>query len=156
MADSNGEYPTVIGPDAIFKGELTFEKGVRLLGQFEGQIQTKGDVLVADGAKLKGEVKAGSVRIDGEMNGNLEASGKVHLAASAKLEGDLKSARLEVADGASFIGQITVGPSVGKGAGSSPGGSGSSSSPSGSSSAQKTPDKPKAGAQPEPAVAGKR
>ena len=115
MADSNGEYPTVLGPDAVFKGELRFEKGVRLLGTFDGEIDTKGDLLVAEGAKLAGEVKAGSVRVDGDMKGNLSASGKVHLTASSTLEGDVKTSRLEVADGATFVGHLTVGPQNGNG-----------------------------------------
>ena len=84
MADNNtanGEYPTVIGADAVIKGELKFEKGVRLLGNFDGQIESAGNLLVADGATLSGDVKAGSVQIDGVMQGNLEATGKVKLAA---------------------------------------------------------------------------
>ncbi|MFQ5491036.1 MAG: polymer-forming cytoskeletal protein [Phycisphaerae bacterium] len=109
MADSNNDYSTVIGPDAHFKGELQFEKGVRLLGKFEGQVTTKGELVVAEGANLQGEVSAGNIRLDGEVNGNLRASGKVHLTASAKLEGDLTTNRLEVSDGAVFIGRCVVG-----------------------------------------------
>ena len=114
MAESNGEFPTTIGPDAVFKGELSFEKGVRLLGQFEGQIESKGSLVIAEGAKLAGDVKAGSVKVDGMVNGNLETSGKIQLSATARLEGDLKSARLEVADGATFQGRVVVGPQNGK------------------------------------------
>ena len=36
MADGGnpgpGEFPTILGPDANFKGELSFEKGMRLMG----------------------------------------------------------------------------------------------------------------------------
>lgn len=110
MADGNGDYETVLGPDAHFKGEMQFEKGARLLGRFEGQVITKGEFLVAEGASLDGEVDAGNIRLDGEVHGNLKASGKIHLSASAKLEGDLHTARLEVADGAIFIGHCVVGP----------------------------------------------
>ncbi|MCB9849291.1 MAG: polymer-forming cytoskeletal protein [Phycisphaerales bacterium] len=148
MADSqsiNGEFPTIIGADAVIKGELSFEKGVRLLGKFDGEITTKGNLVVADGAVLSGEVKAGSVQIDGQMSGNLEATGKVKLAASAKLEGDLRTARLEVADGATFIGKCSVGPNNGKA--TSGGGSSSGSAPA---------DKPKGGSQNQAVAAGKR
>lgn len=109
MASSNGEYSTVIGPDARFKGTLEFEKNAQLLGSFEGKIVTQGEFVVAEGAKLDGEVNAASIRLDGEVHGNLRASGKIHLSASAKLEGDLHTARLEVVDGASFIGHCSVG-----------------------------------------------
>ena len=37
MSEGNQEFPTIIGPDASFKGELSFEKGLRLQGKFEGK-----------------------------------------------------------------------------------------------------------------------
>lgn len=150
MAESNGEFPTVIGPDAVFKGELTFEKGVRLLGQFEGQIDSKGSLVIAEGAKLAGNVKAGSVKVDGVVNGNLETSGKIQLSATARLEGDLKSARLEVSDGATFQGRVVVGPQNGK----APAAANVSSSQSTSSnqSSNQSPDRKIQ----QPVVAGKR
>ncbi|MEE9295270.1 MAG: polymer-forming cytoskeletal protein [Phycisphaerae bacterium] len=109
-AGSGGDQATIIGPDAVFKGELTFEKSVQHLGRFEGQIQTKGHLLVAEGARLDGEVSAGSIDVEGEVKGNLRASGKIRLTSTAKLEGDLHTARLEVADGAVFVGRCVVGP----------------------------------------------
>lgn len=139
----NGEYPTVIGADAVIKGELIFEKGVRLLGKFDGEISSKGNLLIADGAVLSGDVKAGSVQINGSMSGNLEATGKVKLAASAKLEGDLRTARLEVADGATFVGKCSVGPDNGR----------PSTTSRSTSSEAKLDDKAKSAA-PQPAMAG--
>ena len=49
MADGNQQdFPTIIGPDASFKGELTFEKGLRLVGKFDGRITTAGRLHVAE------------------------------------------------------------------------------------------------------------
>ncbi len=110
MPESNGQYETIIGRDAKFKGELEFDKGVRVLGRFEGQVATKGDLHVAEGGRLNANVDAGNVQIDGQVKGNVKASGKVLLKASAKLEGDLQTARLEVAEGAVFVGNCRVGP----------------------------------------------
>ncbi len=109
MADSDNEYPTVLGPDAKFKGQLEFEKGVRLLGKFEGEITSGGQLLIADGASLSGDVKADSIRIDGNVKGNLDAGAKVQLTASAKVEGDVQAQRLEVAEGAVLVGHCMVG-----------------------------------------------
>lgn len=108
-SNANGEFTTVIGPDAVFKGELKFEKGVRHLGTFEGQIETKGHLLIAEGAHLTGEVIAGNIDVEGTVKGNLTSTGKVCLTSSARLEGDLHTARLEVADGAVFVGRCVVG-----------------------------------------------
>ena len=48
----NQEFPTVLGPDAKFKGELSFEKGMRVMGQFEGKITTPGRIHIAKEAKI--------------------------------------------------------------------------------------------------------
>jgi len=109
MTDSNTDFPTIIGADATFKGQMQFEKGVKLLGKFEGEIASEGELLVAEGATLNGDVKAGTVRIDGKVKGNLEAKAKVQLSSSARLEGDVQAARLEVAEGAVLIGRCVVG-----------------------------------------------
>ena len=109
MADDTTNFPTTIGADAVFKGELSFEKGVRLLGKFEGEITSGGELLVADGATLQGDVKAGSIRIDGNVKGNIDAATKVSLTSSARLEGDVQAQRLEVAEGAVLIGRCVVG-----------------------------------------------
>ncbi|MFQ5463551.1 MAG: polymer-forming cytoskeletal protein [Phycisphaerae bacterium] len=110
MADANNnEYPTVLGADAVFKGELAFEKGVRLLGKFEGEIDSGGRLLIAGGASLDGNVKADTIRIDGNVKGNLDAKAKVQLSESARVEGDVQAARLEVAEGAVLVGRCMVG-----------------------------------------------
>lgn len=110
MSEANGQYETVIGPDARFKGELSFDKGVCVQGQFEGRIVTKGNIHVTDTGRLKADVEAGNVKIEGQVKGNVNATGKVLLQSSARLEGDLQTARLEVAEGAVFVGHCIVGP----------------------------------------------
>lgn len=114
---SNGEFPTVLGPDASFKGDLQFEKGVRVLGAFEGTIQSKGKLHVAQGAKIKATIDAADVEVEGDINGNVTTSNKLQLKPSAKLHGDLRAARLEINEGAVFVGQCVVGPVNGDGKG---------------------------------------
>ena len=115
------EFSTVIGPDAQFKGELTFQGAVRVDGQFEGAIQTAGKVFVSKGGKLKAEVKAGSVALEGQVDGNLTADDRVELRATAQLRGDVRAAKLLVVEGASFVGRCEVGPTIGAAAPRAPG-----------------------------------
>ncbi len=109
MSEPTSEFPTVIGPDAKFKGELSFEKGVRVEGHFEGQIQSKGTLHIAEGAGVTASIEAANVRVEGACKGDLNVSEKLHLLATAKVEGDLRTNRLEIADGAIFIGNVVVG-----------------------------------------------
>lgn len=103
------EYPTVIGSDATFKGELSFEKSVRVLGHFEGQINTKGTLEIANGAMVQADVEAGNVSVEGEIKGNLAASDLIELKDSARIQGDIRCERLVVTEGASFVGHCHVG-----------------------------------------------
>lgn len=111
----NQEYPTVLGPDASFKGELTFEKGLRIQGRFEGKISTTGRLHVAREARLQADVEAGTIVVEGEIKGNLNAGDRIELKQSARYEGDLHAARLVVEEGAVFNGHVTVGPEAAKG-----------------------------------------
>ncbi len=113
MADI-GEFPTVIGPDASFKGEMTFEKGLRLQGKFEGKINTSGKLHVAKEARLSADVEAGAIVVEGEVKGNLTASDRIELKSSARYEGDLQATKLVVEEGAAFNGHVSVGPESGK------------------------------------------
>ena len=116
MADSSPQdYPTIIGPDANFKGELSFEKGMRIHGRLEGKINTAGRVHVAKEAKLQADIDAGSVLVEGEIHGNLSAVDRIELKNSARYEGDLKANKLVVEEGAVFSGHVSVGPDAVKG-----------------------------------------
>lgn len=109
MAELNGEFPTVIGADARFKGELSFDKGVRIEGAFDGHIKSKGTLHVAEGAHVAADVEASNVKVEGECKGDFKISEKLHLLATARVEGNLRTTRLEINDGAIFHGNVSVG-----------------------------------------------
>jgi cytoskeletal protein CcmA (bactofilin family) len=111
MADSSPQdFPTIIGPDASFKGEMTFDKGMRIHGRFEGKITTPGRIHVAKEAKLQADLDAGSVLVEGEVHGNLTAGERIELKNSARYEGDMRANKLIVEEGAVFTGHVSVGP----------------------------------------------
>jgi cytoskeletal protein CcmA (bactofilin family) len=118
---TQGDFTTVIGPDAVFKGELSFEKGVRVDGKIEGKITTKGYLGVSPGGKLQADVAAGNIIVEGQVTGNLSASDRVELRKTARLKGDIRASKLLVAEGAAFTGQCQVGPDAGAGAGAGTG-----------------------------------
>lgn len=117
----NQDFPTILGPDATFKGELTFEKGLRLHGRIEGKINSQGRLHIAKEAHLQADVEAGSIVIEGEVKGNLTATDRIDMKQSARYQGDLVASRLTVDEGAVFSGHVTVGPDAVKG-GTRPGG----------------------------------
>src|SRR5688572_975012 len=65
MAESN--ETTIIAGDTHIKGEMTFERAARIVGQFEGKITAKGQLQVADTAICRAEVNAAEVIVDGTI-----------------------------------------------------------------------------------------
>src|SRR3954470_19791959 len=123
MAETgNQEFPTVIGPDATFKGEMSFEKGLRLMGRFEGKISSGGRLHIAKEAKMQADVEAAGIVVEGDVRGNLTASDRIELKQSARYEGDLAASKLVVDEGAVFSGHVTVGPDAVKAGSGRPGG----------------------------------
>lgn len=109
MADSRSEYGTVLGPDAKFKGELTFDTAAMVQGAIEGSIKSKGKIFIADGSRCKATVVAGEVAIEGHIEGNIQATERIELKPNGKVTGDIVASRMSMADGAAIEGHVRIG-----------------------------------------------
>jgi cytoskeletal protein CcmA (bactofilin family) len=109
MADTSNEA-TVIGGDTHIKGEVTFQKSIRVSGTVEGSIQGEGELQVAKGAACKAQVDTSRVVVDGIIEGNVIARDTVQLNASGVVKGDIVAGKMIMTEGASFFGQCAVGP----------------------------------------------
>jgi len=115
-AEITADCATVIGNDVVIKGEITVEKGLRVDGQIEGAVTTKGKVHVGKTGTLNAEVNGGSVIVEGRVKGNITATDRVLLEASSNVSGDLTATKLVVLEGATYVGKVNVGPDAIKGA----------------------------------------
>src|SRR5688500_18256410 len=52
---AESEFSTVLGPDVFVKGELSFEKAVRLQGRIEGSVRTPGKLHIDREAKVQAD-----------------------------------------------------------------------------------------------------
>src|SRR5438552_770964 len=101
----NGDEPfTFLGKGAQFKGIIHFEGTIRIDGRLEGEIHTKGTLMVGEHAVIEGDISAGTVVSGGPINGNLTATERVQLLPSAVLNGDLKTPFLKVEEGVQLHG----------------------------------------------------
>jgi cytoskeletal protein CcmA (bactofilin family) len=109
VAESNTEFGTIIGTDASFKGDLTFDSSAKILGKFDGTIAAKGRVHVSDGASCKAKVTAKEVAVEGAIEGTVEATDRVDLKPKGSITGDITAARMTMADGAAIDGHCRIG-----------------------------------------------
>ncbi len=107
---AEGDVETTLGSDTSFKGTLTFEKPLKIDGKFEGELTTKGSLIVGQSGEVHADIHVGDIVINGKVSGNIGADGKVQLNPTASLIGDIKAARLAIAEGATFVGNCDVNP----------------------------------------------
>ncbi|MCP3905134.1 MAG: polymer-forming cytoskeletal protein [Planctomycetes bacterium] len=114
MAESSQEFGTVIGADASFKGDLKFESAAKVLGRFEGSINSKGKVHIADGSSCKATVAAKEIEVAGRIDGNVEAGDRIELKPTGVVTGDIVATRMTMSEGASINGHCRIGPNNGQ------------------------------------------
>jgi cytoskeletal protein CcmA (bactofilin family) len=95
---------TFLGKGARFKGTLTFEGTVRIDGRLEGEINTKGSVIIGEHAIIDGDIHADVVTSAGRITGNVIATQKVELLAPGALIGTIKTPLLSLQEGVTFSG----------------------------------------------------
>jgi len=119
-----GPSRNVLSSDVDIKGTVKFTNDLVVDGRIEGEIQSEGNLTVGENARLKAEIKTGTVVVYGKVHGNIIASDRVELKASAEVVGDIKAKTLSIEPGAIFVGKSAVGtPSTPAGASAkSPGG----------------------------------
>ena len=99
---------TVIGHGITIEGEITSDEDVLVAGTVKGKLSVDAPVTIEAGAVVEADVGATSLSVGGNVTGNVTASDRVDLLAGGRLIGDVKAARLTIADGASFKGNVDM------------------------------------------------
>src|SRR6185436_1186274 len=101
---SNFAVNGVIDQGCEFEGKLCFQGTVRIGGTFRGEIHTPDTLIIAEGARVQGQIDAGIVIISGEVSGNIRAKHRVEIHQPAIFKGDILTPSLRVDEGVIFEG----------------------------------------------------
>ena len=99
----------VLSSDVDIKGSVKFTNDLVVDGKIEGEISSDGNLTVGENARLKAEIKTGTIVVYGKVHGNMTATDRVELKSSAEVIGDIKAKILTIEAGAIFVGKSTVG-----------------------------------------------
>ncbi len=99
---------TVIGQGLTIEGEISSDDEVVVVGVVRGKLTVEGQVTVESEGVVEADIGAGSVAIGGTVTGNVTAGERVDLLSGARLIGDVRAARLTIADGATFKGNVDM------------------------------------------------
>ncbi len=82
---------------------------IRIDGEIEGNILSKGKVVVGPNGKVIGEVICVNSEVSGAIEGKIKVSELLSLKSSSKLIGDIHTAKLTIEPGAIFTGKCEMG-----------------------------------------------
>ena len=103
---------TTLGEGVTFRGELSFERLLRIDGTFEGDLLSEGKVIVGPKGKVHANLNLREAVIEGEVEGNITVQEKLELRGEASVKGDIVAKSLCVDEGVHIEGQVMITPGV--------------------------------------------
>lgn len=107
--EPESKLPNMIGPGTKIVGNIETNGDIRIDGNIEGNVNSKGKVVVGANGFVKGEVVCSNAEISGTLNGKMAVNELLSLKSSSKVSGDIKSGKLSIEPGAIFSGTCTMG-----------------------------------------------
>lgn len=109
MAKSDGSESSInqvsrISSGTKVKGEINTDSDIRIDGEFEGKLVSKGRVVIGETAVITGDIVGTNVDFWGKMKGNFYVKDTLSLKSSAQVDGDMHTKRLQVELNARFNG----------------------------------------------------
>ena len=99
---------TIIGKGTKVVGEIYTNGSIRIDGEVEGKIESKGFLTVGPTAKIKADIKAKEGVIAGIIHGNINVENSLILQKSAQISGDIIAKILNIETGAKFEGKCQM------------------------------------------------
>jgi|Deesub1362B_J571_1020462.scaffolds.fasta_scaffold00008_90 cytoskeletal protein CcmA (bactofilin family) len=111
--EASEKLDTHLGSESKTKGDLTCTGGLRVDGDFDGNINVRGLLIVGKGGKVKvNEAKVKDAVIAGNFEGKLWAENRVELEKGANFKGEINCKILVIEEGVTFNGSCSMGKEI--------------------------------------------
>lgn len=100
---------TLLAKGVLLRGEIHVEGTVRIDGRLDGEIQTKGQVIIGEDGLVQGTITAGIVISSGRIKATVTASEQIQLLKTATLIGEVHTPVLMMEEGAKLQGVTDMG-----------------------------------------------
>lgn len=95
---------SIIGNGSSIKGNFKVNGFVRVDGDIDGNLETDGNVIIGEHARLRGNVSAKSVTVGGIVLGNITVKDSVKLLTTSAVVGDILCRKIQIDEGVVFHG----------------------------------------------------
>ena len=107
------DIESVIAHGVEIKGDIISQGSLRIDGGVVGKLNIKGDVILGEKGRIKGEVKVDNLIVAGRVEGNVVASGRFEITANGYFKGEVTCSILTIEEGgildgsSRMVGQVT-------------------------------------------------
>ena len=91
-----------------FEGKIVFDGTVQINGEFSGEINSEGTLVVGQEARVSGVVKVDTLVCYGTVSGRVEAKSRIEVHVPSVVTADISTRSLMIADGALFQGNCNM------------------------------------------------
>ncbi len=100
----------VLDVNATMQGSLVFSDPVnlRINGRFEGNLKTKGNLIIGERATVFAEIEGENIIISGLVRGKIKSTQIVSLSSTANVYADIHTPKISIEEGATFNGKCTM------------------------------------------------
>ena len=111
MAKTNDKDPNVINlisSGTEITGDVNCNGDIRIDGTLNGNLNTKGKVVIGETGRAQGEVTCKNADISGKIEGKIIVSELLSLKPSSLISGDIVTNKLAIEPGAKFTGNCNM------------------------------------------------
>ena len=95
---------TILGNGSSMTGNIKVNGFVRIDGEIDGSIETDGNIIIGENARIKGKITAKSVIVGGIIFGDIFAEESIRLLSTSIVIGDVISHKVQIDDKVIFHG----------------------------------------------------
>jgi cytoskeletal protein CcmA (bactofilin family) len=98
----------LIGVGTDIKGDIESSGDMRFDGSLQGNLKTKGKVVIGSTGVVKGEISCKNSDVEGKVEGKIHVQELLSLKSTSVLIGDIIARRLAIEPGAKFTGHCNM------------------------------------------------
>jgi cytoskeletal protein CcmA (bactofilin family) len=98
----------LIGVGTEIKGDISSNGDIRIDGILQGNLKTKGKVVIGVTGSVKGEIKCKNSDVEGNIEGKIQVTELLSLKATSNLAGDIIARKLAIEPGSRFTGNCKM------------------------------------------------
>lgn len=108
METDNGAAVNLINQGTEITGDIKSSGDIRIDGTLNGNMVTKGKVVIGPTGRVKGEVECKNSEVSGMIEGKITVTQLLNLKSSSKINGTIVTNKLSIEPGALFTGNCSM------------------------------------------------